>query len=124
MKSFALTIALVALGCSSNDVCNGNSCVCAVNEPCSADCVAGAGPCDVQCTPNTTCDVGCTSGQICHVECIDSTQCSVDCAGSPECHVSCPASGCTVRNCVGADCIVACGALGEGTHDGSTVTCP
>jgi hypothetical protein len=29
-----------------------------------------------------------------------------------------------VTNCIGADCVVSCGAIGTGTHTGSTVTCP
>jgi len=123
MKSFVLVIAL-AFGCSTSDVCRGNDCVCAANEPCSTDCVAGAGQCDVQCSPGEPCSVGCTSGEVCHVECSGSSTCSVDCANSPECHVTCPGNSCTVHNCTGPGCVVACGLVGEGTHNGSTVTCP
>jgi hypothetical protein len=123
MKSFVLVIVL-AFGCSTSDVCRGNECVCAANAPCSTDCVAGGGPCEVQCSPGAPCSVGCAAGETCHVECSGSSSCSVDCAGTPDCHVTCPGAACTVKNCVGPDCVVACGLTGAGTHNGTTVTCP
>ena len=124
MKTIVIIAALFAAACGSNDgTCVGNSCVCAARSPCSESC-DDTSACDIQCAAGETCAVGCAPDQICHVECSGTTTCAVDCMDAAECHVTCPATGCTVKNCVGPDCVVSCGAIGAATHSGSTATCP
>ncbi len=118
-----LWIALAACN-STSDICQGDHCQCALDEPCQHNCTAGGVGCDVQCVTGQPCDVGCAAGKECHVECSTSSSCDVDCGASPECHVTCPASGCTVHNCTGTGCVVSCGLSALPSHNGATATCP
>ena len=124
MRALILCVSLLAAcGSSTSEVCNGNDCVCTAIEPCSADC-SGAEACNVSCSATEPCAVDCSpDAPSCHVECSESTACNVDCAGVEDCHVTCPDGACHVTNCTGPGCIVSCGVVGAGTHDGSTVTC-
>ena len=106
------------------DDCLSDSCVCPGTSSCDHACSPGGLPCHVQCSPGQACDVVCDPNEECHVEASQSARLTVDCNGTFECHVTCPASGCTITNCIGPECVVACGLTGAGTHQGSTVTCP
>jgi len=122
---YYLALALVIAACGgSDDICNGDHCVCPANESCAHDCENGDLDCNIQCGPGTTCDVGCASGEGCHVDCNQGASCTVDCNGAPECNVTCPATGCTVSDCVEGACNVSCGLTGLPTRNGTTATCP
>lgn len=116
-------LALTACGTSSGD-CVGDNCVCPLSGGCDHECTPGGNPCHIQGSSGPV-DVQCAANEECHVECAQSTSCAVDCGSSSECHVTCPATGCTVTDCVGAECVVSCGLIGgAATRNGATATCP
>jgi hypothetical protein len=125
MTKLLLSLAVILAACGgSDDVCEGDHCVCPPNESCSHDCDSGGLDCNVQCGPGTTCDVGCGAGEDCNVECSQGASCDVDCGASSTCDVTCPANNCTVSNCVQGLCDVTCGLGGLPTRNGNTATCP
>jgi hypothetical protein len=123
MRMLLVTSVVLVFACGGSEVCQGDHCVCPVNQTCAHDCTPGGLACHIQCQPGSSCDIGCATGEECHVECVQSASCQVDCGGSPDCNVTCPATGCTVTNC-GATCNVTCGFGGLPTRTGTTATCP
>jgi hypothetical protein len=119
-----VTFLVLFAACTSGNVCQDDHCVCAADEPCEHTCSSGGLDCAIQCTPNETCDVVCAPGETCHVEASSASHSTVDCNGSTDCHVTCPLGGCTVNHCEGFGCVVACATGGEGTANGTTVSCP
>lgn len=96
-------------------------CVC--TGDCAHSCEEGAAECHVQNSGSGDVQITCDENAECHVECSGAASCEVDCGGSLECHVTCPATGCSVTQCTGPGCVVACGTTGEATYSGGTATC-
>jgi hypothetical protein len=115
-------LAFTATACDTSTECSGDHCVCTDTGGCDFQCEPGGNECHIQGSAGPL-DVQCAENEECHVECRGSSSCNVDCGGSTECHVTCPPQGCTVTDCVGADCVVSCG-FGAATRNGSTATCP